>query len=57
MGKVTKDRVLRLLEEAKDRVNSVSFMFLPRRLESRVMTIENKLVDLFEDIRDIETED
>ena len=46
-------KVLRLLEEAKDRVNSVTYLFLPHNLESRARTIERKLTDLFEDIREL----
>lgn len=45
-------RVMRLLEEAKDRVSHLEYMALPRCLEARAMTIERKIVDLIEDIRD-----
>ena len=47
-----RQRALRLLEEAKDRVNSVTYLLLPHQLEARAMTIERKLTDLFEDIRE-----
>lgn len=42
--------VMSLLEEAKDRVFR-SGGFLPRKFEARCETIERKLVDLIEDIR------
>ena len=42
--------VMVLLEEAKDRVWRTAG-FLPRRFETHCATIERKLVDLIEDMR------
>jgi len=51
MEERTRLRVLRLLEEANDRATSVTYEDLPKRYARRAETCRNKLVDLFEDIR------
>lgn len=56
MNSMTKPRIIRLLEESKDRINSITYMLLPRALEARAMIIERKLIDLLEDVRDLQTD-
>lgn len=55
MESMTRLRIMRLLTEAKDRVSTTTYE-LPRILEARATTIENKLLDLIEDIRDLQTD-
>lgn len=50
---MTRLRVMRLLEEAKSRVSSVTYQDMPLRLVRRAQTIENKLTDLVEDVREV----
>ncbi len=50
-------RILRLLAEAKERVWQVAVQDMDRKFSNRAETIDRKLVDLIEDIRDAKSGD
>ena len=45
-------QAMTLLTEAADRVNTCCFLNLPKNLNNRAETIERKIVDLIEELRE-----
>lgn len=52
MNENERSKILRWLTEAEGHVNNVTYSTLPRGLIARAETIERKLIDLIEDIKE-----